>query len=156
MNTISTFVIFAMFGRYLAAPNSLCTESSKTDSDQNETPLDPIVKDQLKVLLAYKYPDYYKKIKQLPCFEEELKKSKYLVDPLWNEISEEIPKSQCDNLSDTAKNNIDPIVKDQLLILISQEMPMFYEKIRGQPCLNQVLIKLKYLVDPLWDEKLNH
>ena len=85
MNNISILFILAIFGRSLAAPTSLCA---------SESTLDPTTKDQLEVLLAYKYPDYYEKMKELPCFDEELEKAKYLVDPLWNEIPEEIQKIQ--------------------------------------------------------------
>ena len=84
MKIVFTILAFAIFSQSWAAPNSLCSEDN-----QNKSPLDPIIKDQLKTLLAHKYPVYYRKIRDLPCLDQELKKSEYLVDPLWNEIPDD-------------------------------------------------------------------
>ena len=86
---IFTILVFAIFSQSWAVPNSLCSEFYKKEDNQNKSPLDPIVKDQLKTLLAHKYPVYYSKIRDLPCLDQELKKSEYLVDPLWNEIPDD-------------------------------------------------------------------
>ena len=150
MEITSIFLLaLGFFGLSMAAPNKICNGMSESDEL-----LDPVLKDQIEILVLHKYPDYYKKIKDLPCFNQELKKLEYLVDPLWNQIlnheETEIEETTIGPLCDVTE--IDPIIKYQLENLLAREYPDYYKTIKMEPCPNESLKKLEYLVDPLWNQ----
>ena len=154
MEITSIFLIaLGFFAPSMAAPNKICN-----GDEFNDEPLDPILKDQIEILVLHKYPDYYKKIKDLPCFNQELKKLEYLVDPLWNQIlnheESEIEETTLSPLCDVTE--IDPIIRYQLENLLDREYPDYYKTIKRQPCPNESLKKLEYLVDPLWNQSPSH
>ena len=70
----------------MAAPRPLCQGLLDSENEIDNDNLDPSKREQLIMVLANKYPSFYKKIENEPCFEQLLKKMKYLVDPLWNEF----------------------------------------------------------------------
>ena len=156
MEITSTIFLLALwfFAPSMAAPNKICNGMSESSDEFNDKPMDPILKDQIEILVLHKYPDYYKKIKDLPCFNQELKKLEYLVDPLWNQIlnheESEIEETTLSPLCDATE--IDPIIRYQLENLLDREYPDYYKTIKRQPCPNESLKKLEYLVDPLWNQ----
>ena len=155
MEITSIFLLaLGFFALSMAAPNKICNGMSESSDEFNDKPMDPILKDQIEILVLHKYPDYYKKIKDLPCFNQELKKLEYLVDPLWNQIlnheESEIEETTLSPLCDATE--IDPIIRYQLENLLDRKYPDYYKTIKRQPCPNESLKKLEYLVDPLWNQ----
>ena len=159
MEITSIFLLaLGFFAPSMAAPNKICNGMSESSDEFNDEPLDPILKDQIEILVLDKYPDYYKKIKDLPCFNQELKKLEYLADPLWNQIinheESEIEETTFSPLCDVTE--IDPIIRYQLENLLDRKYPDYYKTIKSQPCPNESLKKLEYLVDPLWNQIPSH
>ena len=142
----------------MAAPNKICNGMSESSDEFNDEPLDPILKDQIEIMVLQKYPDYYKKIKALPCFNQELKKLEYLVDPLWNQIinhdESEIEETTLNPLCDVTE--IDPLIRYQLENLLDHKYPDYYKTLKRQPCPNESLKKLEYMLDPLWKQIPSH
>lgn len=159
MEITSIFLLaLGFFGLSMAAPNKICNGMSESSNGVDDESLDPLLKNQIEILVLQKYPEYYKKIKDLPCFNQELKKLEYLVDPLWNQIlnheESELEETTLSPLCDVTE--IDPIIRYQLENLLDREYPDYYKTIKQQPCPNESLKKLEYLVDPLWDQITSH
>ena len=152
--TLILLLPLGFFALSMAAPNKICNGMSESSDEFNDEPLDPILKDQIEIMVLQKYPDYYKKIKALPCFNQELKKLEYLVDPLWSQIinheESEIEETTLSPLCDVTE--IDPIIRYQLENLLDSKYPDYYKKLKMEPCPNDSLKKLEYLVDPLWNQ----
>ena len=155
MKTLSIIVtFFTILATSVAAPPILC-------SDSNSRPLGPSEKAKLETFLANseKYSDYYDEIRKMPCFDQELQKLYYLIDPSWDELL--IEETTLPALSPLCKHSTDansrPLVaheKDQLekFLSNSERYADYYETIRKQPCFEQELQNLYYLIDTSLDE----
>ena len=154
MEITSIFLLaLGFFAPSMAAPNKICKGMSESSDEFNDKPMDLILKDQLEILVLHKYPDYYKKIKDLPCFNQELKKLEYLVDPEWNQILNHEESEIVETTPSPCQvTKIDPIIKYQLENLLNSKYPDYYKIIKMEPCPNDSLKKLEYLVDPLWNQ----
>ena len=71
----------------MAVPRPLCQGLLDSENEIDNNNLDASKRDQLIMVLANKYPKFYQKIENEPCFDQLLKKMEYLIDPLWNEFS---------------------------------------------------------------------
>ena len=62
-----------------------------------------------------------------------------------------VPRPLCQGLLDS-ENEIDASKRDQLIMVLANKYPKFYQKIENEPCFDQLLKKMEYLIDPLWNE----
>ena len=121
---------FAILSISLAAPSTLCMGSIDSYSTKS---LNPYEKGKLELYLANNYPEYYKMIREIPCFDQELNKIYQIVDKII--FNDDISLEALDfwlRLSDSEINNLisDAIKRsnfiiDELKSLLGQEYPEY-------------------------------
>ena len=115
----------------MAAPSTLCIRSIDSYTTKS---LNPYEKAKVELYLADKYPDYYKMIKEMPCFEQELNKMYNLIHRTLDEIffNDDISLAALDlwfelSDSDDKINTLtsEPISRNKLETLLAQEYPEY-------------------------------